>query len=201
MPDHIVSTIDRSILRLALARPEEQNALTKDMASALSEALEQADENRHLQVVLLEAQGPVFCRGQAGEADAFATPYRRLIDTLSHMHKPLVAAIQGPALGAGLALLAGAHIVVAAQGASFGLTDIRDARFQPLTFNAVAKAVSRRRVLEWTLTGRIFSAQEALAGGLIHHVAPAFEFDDRALEIAENMAGFEPHALRAAIEA
>jgi enoyl-CoA hydratase/carnithine racemase len=66
-------------------------------------------------------------------------------------------------------------------------------------FDAVAEAVGHRRALELSLTGRIFSTAEAAAWGLIHVVAPAFELDDRATEIATALANASPEVVRAAL--
>ena len=63
----------------------------------------------------------------------------------------------------------------------------------------MASAIGERRALELGVTGRIFSTAEALAWGLVHHVAPAFELDDRATEIATALANANPDAIRAAL--
>ena len=99
----------------------------------------------------------------------------------------------------GLALLANAHVVVAAQGSSFGLTDIREGIWNEALYRAVAGAIGERRTRELSLTGRIFSTPDALAWGLVHLVAPAFELDDRATEIATALANASPHAIRSAL--
>ena len=109
---------------------------------------------------------------------------------------PVIAAVGGPALGGGLGLVANAHIVVAAQGSSFGLTEIRLGMWPFVVFRAVAAAVGERRALELGLSGRIFGTQEALAWGLAHHVAPAFELEDRAWHIASAVSSFSRDAIR-----
>jgi enoyl-CoA hydratase/carnithine racemase len=114
--------------------------------------------------------------------------------------KPIVAAVQGVALAGGMALVANAHVVVAAQGTSFGLTDIREGAFHASIGEAVAHAIGERRALELSLSGRVFSTPEALAIGLVHHVAPAFEFEDRALEISSAIANACPAAVRAMLK-
>jgi enoyl-CoA hydratase/carnithine racemase len=110
--------------------------------------------------------------------------------------KPIVAAVQGVVLSGGLALAANAHVVIAAQGTSFGLTDIREGRSNAAIMSAVARAIGHRRALELALSGRIFSTPDASALGLVHHVAPAFELDDRATEVAEGIANANPEAIR-----
>ena len=99
-----------------------------------------------------------------------------------------------------MALAANAHVVVAAQGTSFGLTDIREGRSSAAIGAAVAHAIGARRALELALSGRVFSTPEALAWGLVHHVAPAFELDDRATEVATGIANANPEAIRAMLK-
>ena len=106
-------------------------------------------------------------------------------------------AMQGVAISAGVALIANAHVAVAAQGSSFGLTDIREGRCHPGILGAVAAAIGDRRARELSLTGRVFTAPEALAWGLVHAVAPPFELDDRASAIATALANADPGAARA----
>jgi enoyl-CoA hydratase/carnithine racemase len=82
---------------------------------------------------------------------------------------------------------------------TFGLTDIRDSRWHDGVYHAVARAIGPRRALELGLTGRIFSTPDALAWGLIHSVAPAFELDDRATEIGTALANANTDIVRAAL--
>lgn len=164
------------LMRVQLDLQSSGNKLTPDDAFSLLGAFARANELASVRAVLLEG-GAVFCAGASvGIPSELASVRARLT-------KPLVAGVQGAVLGVGAALLAAAHVVVAAQGTSFGLTEIREAGW-PLAFDAIADAIGRRRATELAMTGRIFSTPEALQMGLIHEVAPAFEFDDRAEALA-----------------
>ena len=114
--------------------------------------------------------------------------------------KPIVAAVQGPALAEGVALLACCDIVVAAQGVSFALTEVREGRV-PIGLAAIARAIGMRRARELALTGRVFTAPEALQYGLVHHLAPAFEFDERADAIAKQLAAGPADCIRRILQA
>jgi enoyl-CoA hydratase/carnithine racemase len=153
---------------------------------ALLAALLEADADDGVRVILLAATGPLFCPAMPGAPD-------ELFEL--RLTKPLIAAVQGPALAEGVALLAVADVVVAAQGVSFALTEIRDGRW-PRGLAAVGRAIGARRARELALTGRVFTAPEALQWGLVHHMAPAFEFDDRAEAIAGQLAAADPAAVR-----
>ena len=142
--------------------------------------------------ILEEADGAVFCAGAEPDDDRLFTIGRRI-------SKPIVAAVQGVAISGGLALVANAHVVVAAQGTSFGLTGIREGKWSDPIFRAVSAALGDRRAMELGLTSRVFSTPEALAWGLVHYVAPAFELEDRAMEIATALANANPAAVREAL--
>lgn len=184
---------DGRLRRITLAAPEKRNLLDAELCRDLLRELREAAADQGTGAILIEADGQVFCSGVepgAGE-ELFATG--RILT------KPLVAAVRGVAVSGGLALIANAHVVVAAQGTSFGLTDIREGKWSAAIYRAVASAIGERRALELALTGRIFSTADALAWGLVHVVAPAFELDDRASEIAALLANANPDAIRAAL--
>ena len=183
---------DGRLCRIALAAPDKRNVLDAKACQDLLHELKDAAADEGTGAILIEADGPVFCAGaEPGEADLFSVG--------RSIAKPIIAAVQGVAISGGLALLANAHVVVAAQGTSFGLTDIREGQWPEAIFQAVARAVGDRRALELGLTGRIFATPEALAWGLVHYVAPAFELDDRATEIATALANVNPDAIRNAL--
>lgn len=184
---------DGRLCRIALAQADKRNVLDSAACHALLCELTEAAANPSTGAILIEADGPVFCAGAEPADDALFVIGR-------HISKPVVAAVQGVAISGGLALVANAHVVVAAQGTSFGFTSIRDGKWSESIFRAVAAAVGNRRALELGLTGRVFSTPEALAWGLVHQVAPAFELDDRATEIATALANASPDAVRAALE-
>lgn len=186
---------DGRLCRIALAAPDKRNVLDAKGCRDLLHELRDAAAHGGTGAILIEADGPVFCAG-IETANAIDEEIYAIGRTIA---KPVIAAVQGVAISGGLALAANAHVVVAAQGTSFGLTDIRDGKWSDAIFRAVSAAVGERRALELSLTGRIFSTPDALAWGLAHVVAPAFELDDRASEIAVALANANPEAVRAAI--
>jgi len=183
---------DGRLRRITLAAPERRNVLDTAASRALLDELREAAADPETGAILLEADGQVFCAGADCEDDQLFT----IRDRLS---KPLIVAVQGVALSGGLAIVANAHIAIAAQGSSFGLIEIREGRWNERVFRAVARAIGGRRALEAGMTGRIFSTQDALAWGLVHQVAPAVELDDRATDIGTAIANASPDAIREAL--
>lgn len=183
---------DGRVRRLTLAEPAKRNLLDAAMAQALLEEIGSAESDPATGAILIDADGPVFCGGVdfAGEIpDAVFTFGQRVT-------KPIVIAIQGVAISAGVALLANAHVVMAAQGSTFGLTDIREGRSHPGVLAAVARALGERRTRELALTGRVFSMPDALAWGLVHAAVPAFELEDRVSSVATALANADADAVR-----
>jgi len=183
---------DGRLYRIALSSPETRNVIDADGCRDLLRELHAADADASIGAILLEADGHIFCAG--------CEPDEELLSIGRKIAKPIIAAVQGVVLSGGLALAANAHVVIAAQGTSFGLTDIREGRSSAAIGDALARAIGERRALELALRGRIFSTPEALAWGLVHHVAPAFELDDRATEVAGGIANANPEAIRALLK-
>lgn len=179
------------VLRIRLNRAERRNVLSREMCSGLLDALLAAEVDENARALVLEASGPVFCGGQDADEPVTAddlVAQDRLLNISDELTKPLIAAVQGPALGSGVALIANATIVVAAQGATFAMSDIRTGRFPFIAYGPLARTVGGSRATELCLSGRVFTVPEAMAWGLVHHAAPVFEFDDRALSIANQVA-------------
>jgi enoyl-CoA hydratase/carnithine racemase len=194
------------VLRLTLNRPEKRNALNIELCTELANAFDEAQSETGIGAILIDAKGPVFCAGMdldevldPGAAERTAI-HEKIFTIGARSLKPIVAAVQGPALGGGAGLVANAHVVVAAQGTSFGLTEIRIAMWPFVIFRSVVRAIGERRALELSLTGRIFSAPEAQQYGLVHEIAPAFELDDRATAIATQIAESSAEAVRQGLE-
>lgn len=196
---------DGRLLRVTLVRPEKRNALTTEACRELLNAFGNAESDAGVGASLLEAQGEVFCSGMdLNEALEAAAPERTTIhDQLftvgSRVTKPIVAAVRGPALAGGVGLVANAHVVVASETATFALTEVRVGLWPFVVFRTVSLALGERRALEASLTGRTFSAAEALAWGLVHYVVPRDQVDARAAEIAQSLACSSADAIRTGI--
>jgi enoyl-CoA hydratase/carnithine racemase len=200
MTDLLHSVREGRLLRLTLNRPEKRNALDAALCRALLGALDDAAHDPAVGAILLTANGRAFCAGmdlaeieQAANAEEIDALHERLFTIGARLAKPLIAGVQGPALGGGAGLVANCHIVVADPEATFGLTEIRLGLWPFLIYRAVASAMGERRTLELSLTGRIFSAAEARESGLAHEVCDGAPV--RACEIARVVAGFSPVAV------
>jgi enoyl-CoA hydratase/carnithine racemase len=183
---------DGAVRRITLAGPLQRNVLGSEAAREFLTALTDAEGDPQTGAVLVDGEGPVFCGGMS-----FADPpVTELFTFGERATKPVVAAVQGVTQSAGVALLANIHIVLAAQGSSFGLTDLREGRVDPRVNSAVARVLGERRTRELALTGRIFTTPDALAWGLVHAAVPSFELEDRAIAVAQGVARAQRDAVQ-----
>jgi enoyl-CoA hydratase/carnithine racemase len=195
-----------AVLRVTLNRPDKRNALSADMCRGIVDAVEGAEDDGSVGAVILDAKGDVFCAGMdldeaaSPEAPQYTAIHERLFTLGARTRKPIVAAVQGPALGGGVGLICTSHIAVAAHGSSFGLTEIRLGMWPFVIYRSVALALGERRALELSLMGRIFHVPEAVQWGLIHEAAPAFELDDRVTATAMHLADMSPQAINRGLE-
>jgi enoyl-CoA hydratase/carnithine racemase len=193
---------EQRVLRVTLNRPEKRNALTAEMCGGIADAIEGAQEDDSAGAIILDAKGDVFCAGMdLDSATASETEvHQRLFTIGARTNKPIIAAVQGPALGGGVGVICNAHVAVAAHGSSFGLTEIRIGMWPFVIYRSVALALGERRALELSLMGRIFNVPEAVQWGLIHEAVPAFELDDRVTAIAMHLAQSSRQAIHAGLE-
>jgi enoyl-CoA hydratase/carnithine racemase len=198
-----VATIDR-VARFSINRPEKRNALNSNTCRQLLDAFGRAEADPAIGAILLRGNGTAFCSGMdleevlGADQDVLVDLHERLFTTIQRARKPIVAAVPGIALAAGMGLAANAHIVIAAPEARFGLTEIRVGIWPVVVFRAVVRAIGERRATELSLTGRIITADEALKFGLVTEIASDPKI--KALEVAQKLSQFSPTAIATGLE-
>ena len=193
---------DPAVTIVTLNRPAKRNALTVELKEALVAALQRVATDTSVRAVVLTGSGTSFCIGQelgehaerlqADASTAFSTVgehYNPIVRTLATMPKPVIAAINGGAVGAGLGFAMACDLRVAAQGARFatafsaiGLT--ADSGLSASLVHSLGAA----RAIELLLLGESFDAAQAKASGLVRAVVPAEELLGAALELARKLA-------------
>jgi len=182
------------VARITLNRPEARNALDSALCSALLAALAEANADRAIGAILLDAAGSAFCAGmdlkEPGVFDtaSLAPLHVGLFSFGEDLTKPMLAAVHGPALGGGTGLALNAHFVLAADSARFGLTETRIGLWPYAIFPVVEAAVGRRKAAQLAITGRVIDAAEAARLGIADEVVPAASLEARALECAGQLA-------------
>jgi methylglutaconyl-CoA hydratase len=204
MPDVLEIRREKRLLRLTLNRPEKRNALNLALCRALVEELERTDGDASVGAVLITGSGKAFCAGmdlsEALQADRAELDnlHERLFTAGHRLRKPIIAGVHGPTLAGGTGLAANAHILIAGEDATFGLTEIRIGLWPILIFRAVKAAVGERRATELALTGRVFGGREALNYGLVHEISE--EPLARAAEIALQVSQASTDAIQFGLE-
>ncbi len=202
MSQSLEVTREGRLLRLTLNRPEKRNALNQELCQALVDQFEIAQLDPGIGAILLDAKGKVFCSGmdleealEAGPTDGL-TLHDQLFTIGNRTAKPIVVAVQGPAMAGGAGLVANAHIAIAAHGASFGVTELRVGMWPYVISRALVSALGERRALELTLSARIFASTEAKDYGLVHEVVPPMELEERAFTVASQLADWPSSVMR-----
>src|SRR5216684_2946636 len=194
------------VLIVTMNRPEARNALSGPMMALMQQAWDQVDSDPEIRVCVLTGAGGAFCAGADLKAMANNHPGDRSMDLSviepllkgRRLTKPLIAAVEGPAIAGGTEILQACDIRVAGESARFGISEARWGLF-PLGGSAVRlpRQIPYTVAADLLLTGRHITAAEALSIGLIGHVVPDGQALDKALEIAGMIAANGPVAVRA----
>ena len=197
-----------AVARVWLDRPASHNALAPDLAAALAAAFHTLAHEDAVRVVVLGGRGPSFCAGadvatmkasaqasfdqNLAEAERLAGTFAALAD----FPKPLIGRVHGHALGGGVGLLCTCDIVVAADDARFGLSEVRLGILPAVISPYVLRRLGDRHARELMLTGERFDGAAALRVGLVHHVAPVAGLDAKVSERIEALLAGAPAAQR-----
>jgi enoyl-CoA hydratase len=198
------------VLIVTMNRPSARNALSGPMLAVLREAWDTVDNDAEIRACVLTGAGGAFCAGadlksmtKAHPGDTYAAGEwdMTILEPLlkgRRLTKPLIAAVEGPAIAGGTELLMATDIRVAGESARFGVSEVRWSLF-PIAGSAVRlpRQIPYTVAAEMLLTGRHLTAIEALRIGLIGHVVPDGQALTKALELAELVAANGPIAVRA----
>ncbi|MEE4543400.1 enoyl-CoA hydratase-related protein [Streptomyces sp. V4-01] len=200
MADSVLYEVGDALATLTLNRPGAMNALDTGTKDALRDALEEAAGDPAVRAVLLTAAGPAFCVGQdlkehvkvlaaGGGLATVAEHYNPIALTIATMPKPVVAAVNGVAAGAGAGFAFAADYRLAADSASFttAFTGVGLAADSGMSWT-LQRLVGYGRAADLLLFPRSVRAQEALELGLVHRVVPAAELPAAAAEVARALA-------------
>ena len=221
---HLLTELVGNTLILTMNRPEARNALSGEMLQLMGEAWDRVNEDPDIRVAILTGAGGAFCAGadltamtQSHPGDAFkaeqegrgsgggsgmATGVVKPLLKGFRLTKPLLAAVEGPAVAGGTEILQATDIRVAGESARFGVSEVRWSLF-PLG----GSTVRLRRQIPYTvaadilLTGRHIRAAEAKEIGLIGYVVPDGQALEKALEIADMICANGPVAVQAVLRA
>jgi enoyl-CoA hydratase len=211
MPGTVRSeVVEEGVTLITLDRPERLNAMSIELVADLHAALDDVAADRECRVVVLTGAGRGFCAGLdlkgigtnpaaagLGRAAAGLTTQQHIATLVPHLRslrQPVIAAVNGPATGGGLALALAADVRIAATSARFGVAFVRIG-FSGCDIGVswlLPRLVGASRAFELMLTGRVFDSDEADRLGLVTSVVPDEELLDRAFETARLIVGNSP---------
>lgn len=211
--EHLILEKKNHVLWVWLNRPDAGNAYSTSMVKDLPRVLLEADQDRDVRVIVLASKGKIFCAGGdvkamkdktgmfAGEANELRERYmdgiQRIPLALSRLRKPVIAMIQGAAVGAGCDLVAMADLRIAATEATFAETFAK-VGLVPGDGGAwfMIRAVGHSKATEMFLTGKTYSSAEALSMGLVHESIPSDQLLETTEKLALRVASLPPIALQ-----
>lgn len=201
----ITTAVEDGVLTLTLNRPEILNAFNREMMAEMIDAFDAADADDAVRVIIVTGAGRGFCAGAdlSAGGDTFNADSRSgrasglqrdggglLALRIFDLKKPVIAAINGPAVGIGATMTLPMDIRIASENARFGFVFARRGIVpEACSSFFLPRVVGISRALEWCYSGRVFPAAEALDGGLVRSIHPAGELLHAAREIASEIAG------------
>ena len=207
MNDSVLQEHHDGVLLLSLNRPDKLNALNTALADALVTALDAAAEDDAVRAVVVTGAGRAFSAGadlkefQEKTAENAASNqhrsdlYARINGMVPGMSKPVIAAVNGLALGGGCGLVVSCDMAVASDTATFSYPELKHGMVPAGVLPALARQVGRKAAFDLMGTGRTFDADEAVRLGIVSRIAAPDRLLDDVMEIAHTMAGYSVEAM------
>lgn len=201
MPNITFEVLETGIGLITIDRPEKRNALNDESVLNLIEILE-SEEIQDLSAVILAGTGKHFCAGvDLGEIGApKSRPTKpqggRLFAAFRQCGPVIIGAVHGYALGLGCGVAMACDLVIASDDSQFGYPAIEHGLVNGVTLVGLKEIVGARKSMELLVTGRRVHAAEALDIGMVNEVVPSEQLRDRAIELARQITGNRPLAVR-----
>ncbi|SEN21129.1 methylglutaconyl-CoA hydratase [Mesobacillus persicus] len=208
----ITYEVVENIAKVTLNLPEMRNPLTEASTTELISAIRTADADSNIRAIILTGAGKAFSAG--GNLNEFKKNLEKTAPELyfegkastelfklgAEVTTPLIASVNGPALGGGTGLVAMCHLAVASTEAKLGLTELRLGLVPFVIMPWVRRAVGDRIMMEMMLTAEIMSADKAKDLNLVHRVVAPNELEDETMKLAKQVASFSPLAVKLSLE-
>jgi len=201
---------EHGALVIALSNVAKKNAIGPAMVNELLWALEDAANDPGVRAIVLTGKGDAFCVGgdftqmtalAGGSELAPKGDYVDLLLAMVRSPKPLIARVNGHAMGGGLGLVAACHFAIASRAAKIGTPEINVGLFPMMIMAVLSRVVSRRHLLEMMLFGERMDADRAAAIGLVSRAVEPGELDAAVAEIAQKIASKSPITIKLGLEA
>jgi enoyl-CoA hydratase/carnithine racemase len=198
------------VVRLTLNRAEKRNPLSHELLAQMEMVLHEIGRDSSVRVVVLAATGPAFSAGHdlTEMVGCSAPVYHELfslctnvMQQMRQLPQPVIARVQGPAIAGGCQLVAACDLAVAVETATFSTPGVKIGLFCTTPMVPLVRAIPAKAALDMLLTGRLISAQQALAWGLVNRVVPADQLDAVVQEYVQAIVAASPMTIRLGKEA
>ena len=196
----LLTELSGGVLTLTLNRPDKRNALSSALLELLSGELERADLDADVRVVVIRGAGKDFCAGadldellasadkSPAENEAAALTLGNVFIQMRKIPKPIVSVIHGRALAGGAGLVTGCDIALATESARIGYPEIQRGFVPAMVMTMLRRAVGEKVAFDLAATGKVLTATEAAAAGLISRVVPDDIFESVVSEVVSGLA-------------
>ena len=214
---HVLAEMQGQVLWLTLNRPEQRNPLSSQMIAALHAAIDSANGDPSVRVIVIAGSGPVFSAGhdlremapQPDESpEARETRVRqilvdcsRMMMAIVHSPKAIVACVQGTATAAGCQLVSACDLAIASEDAGFCTPGVNIGIFCTTPLVGIGRTIHRKHAMEMALTGDLVPAEEAVRIGLVNRAVPGTELREATQGLAEKIASRSAQGIRSGKEA
>ena len=178
-------TVKDHVMQIHLNRPEDENRINREAMQMIGQALERADQEADIRIVVLRGNKQHFCSGgrvDAGsskeEKDRYSQAIRDMQRKLMEIRTPVIAAVEGDCVAGGNDLLASSDIAIARKGVKFGFPEILHGGFPVMVMINTIDVIPKKRLLPAFYGGELFGTEEAMAYGLITCVAEEEAFEE-----------------------
>ncbi len=216
-PPYLLVEQRDAALWLTLNRPEQRNPLSSHMIAALTSAIDAANDDPSVRVIVIRGSGPVFSAGhdlremslRKGEAPAacearirsILQACARMMTGIVHSPKAIIASVSATATAAGCQLVSACDLAIASDQARFCTPGVNIGSFCTTPLVGIGRNMQRKHAMELALTGDMVSAEDAYRFGLVNRVVPAAELEQATCELVDKIASKSAQGIRAGKEA
>ncbi len=210
---YIIAEEHDHVLAITLNRPEKKNAMNPVMFNEITFALNYAHYNNDIWVVVLQANGDIFCAGadlksfagikEAGKTSTIPEPSKPVAigDQFNELHKPCIAKVHAPVYAGGFLLICGCTHVIASENATFSLPEVKRGIWPMQVMASLAPIMPARKLLDLCMRAKTLSADEALNLGLVTQLVNSVDLDTSVNDLVTELKTFSPAAIRLGLKA
>jgi enoyl-CoA hydratase len=207
---NILATIERNILTITVNRPDKLNALNRDTIQEIGEEIKKAEKDSSVKGIIITGSGSkAFVAGadisefsdySATEGKQLSADGHKVFDSIENCSKPVIAAVNGFALGGGCELAMSCHIRVASMNAKFGQPEVKLGVIPGYAgTQRLIQLIGKGKAFELLMTAEMIGAEEALQLGLVNYVTSSEQLMDKSRELLEKITAQSPKAISAVI--